>query len=184
MKIKKANAVVALVLIALLILHLAYEVWSYLRFYYNPVLTAWIGYGFVAATGLHVVLSIVSLVRGHDGSRLSVYPKENRRTIVQRLSAVCILALLFFHIKTGDWIAGHVGGFPLFVVLIILQLLFWLMVFLHIATSFSRALITLGLLSGRRAQRAVDVAVSILCAAAAVIAAMIVIRTQLFLFSM
>ena len=175
MRAKRANAVVALLMIAALLIHVVYEVWSYLTFYYNPLVTKLIAYGFAA---------LVVVFGQHDTKELRSYPKKNLRTIIQRDSAVMILLLLPWHIKTGDWIVTHTGGAALFHVLLVLQVLFYAMVFLHIATSFSRALITLGWLESRRTQRVIDGIVGVVCLAGLGFAAVVVIQTQFILFSM
>ena len=110
MRAKRANAVVALLMIAALLIHLAYEVWSYMTFYYNPLVTKLIAYSFVALVVVHILLSVSIVFGQHDSKDLRKYPKQNWRTIVQRVSAVMILLLLPWHIKTGDWIASHTGG--------------------------------------------------------------------------
>lgn len=184
MRAKRANAVVALLMIAALLIHVVYEVWSYLAFYYNPLVTKLIAYGFVALVVVHILLSVAIVFGQHDTKELRSYPKKNLRTIIQRVSAVMILLLLPWHIKTGDWIVTHTGGAALFHVLLVLQVLFYAMVFLHIATSFSRALITLGWLESRRTQRVIDGIVGVVCLAGLVFAAVVVIQTQFILFSM
>ena len=184
MKIKKANAAVGLLIIALLLVHVGYEVYMYLAFKYDPVTTAVIGYGFGALVMVHVVLSVYSVMKLHDGSRLRTYAKLNARTIVQRLSAAGILLLLPLHIKTGDWVASKTGGLAFFAFLMIAGVLFHAMLFLHIASSFSRALITLGLLESRKTQRILDVLAAVLCAGAFLYASSVIIPTQMFLFSM
>ena len=184
MRAKRANAVVALLMIAALLIHLAYEVWSYMTFYYNPLVTKLIAYSFVVLVVVHILLSVSIVFGQHDSHTLRSYPKQNARTIVQRGSAVMILLLLPWHIKTGDWIVTHTGGTSFFHILLVLQVLFWVMVLLHISTSFSRALITLGWLESRKTQRIIDVIVCAVCAAGMVLAAVVVIRTQFMLFSM
>ena len=184
MKIKKANALVGLLITALLLVHVTYEVIMYVTFQYDPVTTAVIGYGFGALVMVHVVLSILSLTKLHDGSRLKTYPKLNARTILQRASAAGILLLLPVHIKTGDWVASKTGGPGFFAFLMILGVLFHLMLFIHIAASLSRALITLGLIESRKTQRTVDILTALLCAAAFIFACRVIISTQIFLFTM
>lgn len=184
MRAKKANAVVALLMIAALLVHVVYEVWAYLTFYYNPLVTKLIAYSFVALVVVHILLSVSIVFGQHDGKDLRSYPKKNLRTVIQRVSAVMILLLLPWHIKTGDWIVTHTGGAALFHILLILQVLFWVMVFLHIATSFSRALVTLGWLESRKTQRAIDGVVGVICLAGLGFAAVVVIQTQFILFSM
>ena len=54
MYIKKANACLALITILILVLHAAYQMFSYVAFVYNPVLSAAFGFSLMAAMLLHV----------------------------------------------------------------------------------------------------------------------------------
>ena len=182
MRIKKINAALGLFAICLLIAHVAYELWSYIKFYYNPVMTKVFGFATAGVCVLHVILSAVIVFKMHDGSRLRTYPKVNIRTILQRASGCGILVCLPVHIFTGGLIAGHAGGPGLLTLLIAVQLLFWVMVFTHISVSFTRALITLGAVQSRRAQRIIDVIVWCVCGAGFIAASLVVIRVQMYLF--
>ncbi len=184
MRIKKANAVLSLFIIALLLIHMGYEFYSYLTFYYNPLVTKIISYGFAISVSVHVVLTIIIVTTRHDGSALRLYPKANIQTILQRASAAGILLLFPVHIKTGDLIAGHLVGEPVLYLLLAAQLLFWCMVMTHIAVSFSRALITLGVLESIKKKLVIDRIVWILCAIAFAASAAIVIRVQMALYYM
>ena len=183
-RLKKLNALLSLAALLLLAIHLSYELFSYLTFYYNPVMTNIIAYTFMGLAAAHGLLSVLILVRKHDGSALGVYPSANLRTILQRASAGLIVVLLPVHVKTGDWIANHAGGEWLLWLLIILQLLFWGAVLTHIAVSFTKALISLGVLQSTKTQRVLDLILWILCAAAFAVSCVIIIKTQIFLFHM
>ena len=69
-----------------------------------------------------------------------------------------------------------------FALVIALQLAFYGTIAVHIALSFSRALITLGLLGSRETQKRLDRLVCASCAAAMLAAAVIVVRGQLSMF--
>ena len=182
MKLKKTNAAISLLLIGLMIVHIVYELWSYLSFYYNPLITSVIGYGFAAVVLCHIILSVTAVFIKHDGSTLRMYPKANIGTIFQRASALVILVLFPVHIKTGDLIAKHAGGTGLLALLIVLQLLFWAALFTHITLSLSRAFVTLGVIQQIRTRKTVDLITAVLCVIGFIAAAVIVIRVQLFLF--
>ena len=182
MKYKKYNALIGLILIALLIVHLGYEVWSYKAFYYNPLVTKVLGYGFAVCVGIHALLSIYALAH-HESRQMRTYARYNVRTIIQRLSVVGLLALLPVHIKSGDWITGHKVSPAGFTVLMVLQVLFWLMIYLHVTTSFTRAVITLGLLENRSVQKKIDTAAAVLLAVFLIYAGIVIIQTQMFLYT-
>lgn len=184
MNIKKFNAAAGLILIALLIVHISYEVWSYLTFYYNPAVTRLIAWSFAGVTSIHIIMSAVSVAGKHDGSTLAKYPRMNLGTILQRGSALGILVLLPVHVKTGDWIAQHAVGNTGFIVLVILEILFWVMIGVHVTMSLSRALISLGLLENMKNKKTIDFMTGILCAAGISVSAYIIIVTQLVLLNM
>lgn len=182
--LKKINAILALISVFLLLAHVVYEIWSYMSFYYNPGMTVLIAYGFVTCVMLHIVISVFIVAYKHDGDALGKYPKKNIRTIIQRASAAGILVLLPFHIKTGDWVTSHFGGTVFFIVLIVLGVLFWAFTFLHVGSSLTRALITLGIIKERKTQKIIDWTVWVISAALFVASVIIVIKTQVILFNM
>ena len=184
MNLKRLNAILGLLLIALLLFHVGYEFWSYLTFYYNPRVTSIIAFGFACIVGLHVILSLLSVFVFHDGKGSVSYPQKNRGTLLQRISACGMLLFFPLHVFTGGLIAQHrVGSAGLFL-LLIAQLLFWACLFAHISCSLTRALVTLGCLSDMDQKKRIDRCVFIICALLFLAAAVIVIRTQLFLFAM
>ena len=184
MKVKKISAIFALMAVLLLFFHAAYEIWSFIKFYYNPAVTTGIAFGFVTCAILHGIMSMYALAVKHDGDTLKLYPKSNIRTIIQRLSVAGVLIILPFHIKTMDWISGHFGGKIFFIVLLILEVLFWGCTFLHVGASFTRALITLGILKERKTQKIIDGIIWVLCAVMFVASVYVIIKTQIFMFNM
>ena len=183
-RLKKINALLSLAALLFLLIHIGYELFSYITFFYNPVVTNIIAYAFMGCAALHGVLAVFILVQRHDGSTLGTYPAANLRTILQRASAALIVVLLPIHVKTGDWIANHAGGEWLLWLLVILQLFFWAAALTHIGTSLTRALISLGWLQNRKTQKVLDVIVWILCACAFAASCVVIIKTQFFLFHM
>ena len=95
---KKVNAVLGLTIIVLFLIHIMYEIYAYLTFYYNPVLTKIIAYSALAVTGLHVLCSIYTVYVSHDKGRGMKYPALNIRTLLQRISAVMIVVLMIISI--------------------------------------------------------------------------------------
>ena len=184
MKVKKINAVLGLLAIGLLFTRVIYEIYSYFTFYYNPKVTVIIAYGFVTCMMLHAVISMTMLGVIHDGNTIEKYPKENIRTILQRASVGGLLLLLPFHIKTGDWIAKKFGGFSFLVVLIILGVLFWAFTFIHVGASFTRALITLGIIKTSKTQKILDWIIWVICGILFLLSVFIIIKTQIALFYM
>ena len=183
-KLKKINAALGLLSLAGMLVHIGYTVFAYLTFYYNPAMKLLTAFPFMVATCLHAVCGMMVVFLHSDGTRLDMYPKQTLRTILQRVSAALILPLLFLHIKTFDLLQSTAATrqWLWFALLLISQPLFYGTALTHIAVSVTRALITLGWLTSRDRQKAIDRAIYILCAVIFVIATFVVLRTELAMF--
>lgn len=184
MKLKKINAALGLLSIAALLLHMGYTVFSYIAFYYNPTLKLLTAIPSMILICLHAVCGMLTVFLQADGTRLDLYPKQNIRTILQRVSAALMLPLLILHINTFGLLqsAAEAGQWFWFSLLMISQLLFYAVVLTHVAVSVTRGLITLGLLSSHDRQKRIDMVIYILCAAAFAAAAFVVLKTELAMF--
>lgn len=184
MKLKKVNAVLAILSVFALIVHVGYTDFAYLTMYYNPQLKLLTSLPFMIVTCLHAVCGMTSVFLQSDGSRLDLYPKQNIKTIIQRVSAALIFPLLILHINTFDLLrscaeSGNMFGF---VLLIISQPVFYAVIFAHTAVSFSRSLITLGLLASRERQKTLDRIAVTVSAVLFAVTAFAVIKGQLAMF--
>lgn len=184
MAIKKINSILSLLTILCFLAHSGYSAYSYLTLYYNPSLTKLFSIPLMVLVCIHAVLGMLTVFLLSDGTRLDLYPKENIRTIIQRVSAALILPFLFLHIKLYGLLktAGEEGQMPLFILLIAAQVLFFATVYIHIAVSLSRALITLGVLTSRKMQKGIDRIVYILCVILFLAVIVCVIKGQIAMF--
>jgi succinate dehydrogenase hydrophobic anchor subunit len=184
MKLKKINAALGLLSIAAMLLHIGYTVFAYLAFYYNPTLKLLTAIPFMVLACLHAVCGMLTLFLQSDGTRLELYPKQNARTILQRVSAALMLPLLILHINTFGLLqsSAEAGQWIWFALLMLSQPLFYGVVQTHIAVSVTRGLITLGWLSSTEKQKVIDRVVYILCALAFVVSTFVVVRTELAMF--
>ena len=184
MKLKKINAALGLLSIAAMLLHIGYTVFAYLAFYYNPTLKLLTAIPFMALACLHAVCGMLTLFLQSDGTRLELYPKQNARTILQRVSAALMLPLLILHINTFGLLqsSAEAGQWIWFALLMLSQPLFYGVMQTHIAVSVTRGLITLGWLSSTEKQKVIDRVVYILCALAFVVSTFVVVRTELAMF--
>ena len=184
MKLKKTNAALGLLSIAAMLIHIGYTVFAYLTFYYNPLLKQLTAIPFMALTCLHAICGMTAVFLQSDGTRLDLYPKQNLRTILQRVSAAVLLPLLILHINTFGLLQSSAGAgrWLWFALLLISQPLFYGTALTHIAVSVTRALITLGWLTSRDRQKTIDRIVYILCTAAFAIATFVVLGTELAMF--
>lgn len=183
-KLKKASAALGLLSCLSLLVHMGYSAFAYLTFYYNPTLKMITALPFMLFVCAHAICGMCSVFLQGDGTRLDVYSKPNLRTILQRVSAAFIFPLLIVHLRTFDLLSGasSSGNWTLLGFIVLLQVLFFAVVVVHTATSFSKGLITLGFLADRNAQKMLDRIVYALCAAAFAIATFAVLQGELAMF--
>ena len=184
MRLKKINAALGLLSIAAMLVHFGYTVFSYLMFYYNPVLKVLTAVPFMVLVCLHAICGMTSVFLKADGTRLDLYPKQNMRTILQRVTAALQLPLLILHINTFEMLKASAenGQWLWFGLLFIAQPLYYGTVLTHIALSFSKALVTLGWLTSPEKQKKIDRAAYIIGAVVFVISTVVVLWTELAMF--
>ena len=184
MRLKKINAVLALLSVLTLLIHMGYNIFSYITLYYNPVLSRLTALPFMTVVCLHAVCGMCSVFLLGDGTSVNIYPKQNKGTVIQRVSAAFIFPLLIIHINTFSLLEKiSSGGRPWqFILIAVIQVLFFSVLASHIAVSVSRAFVTLGLLSNMKKKKTMDTVVCILCAVLTVIAAASVIRGEIIMF--
>lgn len=180
MNIKKWNARLSLLTIALLLIHEGYQLYAYLTFYYNPTLSKVSGFVTAGCFVLHGILSAICIFALHD-SKTVAYKKRNIRTLLQRISAVMILVLLPIHIFSFSLLQSSIGGIG-YVFIEAVQIIFYAALSCHIALSFSNALITLGRLSDIKKKRIIDMVVLIICALLFIAVSVIITTTHVKIF--
>ena len=144
MRIKKLNAWLALITAALLLIHETYQLFAFILFYYNPVITKILGYSLASVFILHGILSACCIFALHD-SKTITYKKMNIRTVLQRISGLAMILLLPLHI-CSFLLLQRSAGTIIFYLLLASQVLFYAAINCHVAVSFSNAFITLGYL--------------------------------------
>lgn len=186
MKLKKLNAVLGLLLAAVCLTHITLEV------YYGTTLkdilkllklTAHICGGICFT---HALISVYMVFFVHERpKRGTAYPKENIQTLIQRLSAAAMFILLFFHTMLSKMLTTHrENGLWFFIICITVAILFFATVFLHISVSFTRALITLGLITSRETQRKIDRVLWVLMILGFLAASILLTRAYYHLFNL
>ena len=183
-KLKRTNAVLGLLTVILLFIHTGFNVFCYMTMFYDPVLKSIFSLPLIVVFCLHAVLGMSLVFMNSDGTGLVLYPGYNKYTIAQRISAALLFPVLLIHLRTFAFMgtSAEAGNAVVIIILIIVEVLFFGTVFTHISVSFSRALITLGLLSSREKQRRIDKAMIIICAVFFIVSVIAVVRTQLIMF--
>ncbi len=184
MKLKKINAYLALLTTLTLVIHILYNIYSYLTFYYNPALKMLTAIPFIVLCCCHSVTGMCSLFLLSDGTRLDVYQKENIRTVLQRITAALIFPLLFIHINTFGFLSrlSESNKWGLFALVIIVQILFYTVSIAHASLSFSKAFITLGFPVTCTTLRKMDLVAEIAGFVLFAVASYAVVRGQLLMF--
>ena len=182
MKRKRMNAVLSLLSIIALLIHIGYSSYCYLAYYYNPFLKYVFSIPVMVLVALHAVLSMWFFLLHPDGSTPDLYPEMNKRTHIQRISAILILPALFMHLYTYHLLQYFAQKTAVWLILAV-EVLFFGTVFIHTAVSFSRAWITLGIISSSEAQKKMDRAVYMICLLAFVFCICSVVRVQIMMFA-
>ena len=184
MKLKKINAALGLISIVTMLVHIGYTDYAYLAFYYNPTLKRLTSLPFMVVACLHAVCGMAAVFLQSDGTRMDLYPKQNLKTVIQRLTAALILPLLFLHIKTYDLLRSSAEGgqWLAFALLMLSQPLFYADVLAHASLSLSRSLISLGWLSSREGQVRLDRIAVAVGAVVFAITVFAVVKGQLAMF--
>ncbi len=184
MKLKKLNAAVSLLTVLAMLVHVGYTAFAYLAFFYDPLLKKLTAAPFMILVCAHAVMGMTAVFLQTDGTRADLYPRLNRGTVIQRVTAALIFPMLILHMNTFRILSGaaEAGRTGLFWLVLLVQPLFYAVVLSHAAVSCAKALITLGLLSDRGLQKRIDRAVYIIFAAVFCIAAYAVLRGQLTMF--
>lgn len=165
---------------------MGYNFIAYLTFYYNPVLKYVTALPFIVLVCAHAVCGMCSVFLMGDGTRLDLYRKKNKNTIIQRVSAALIFPLLIIHIKTFELLSQSAknGNWWLFWGLIVVQILFFAVVTVHTSLSFSKACITLGMISDEKKLALVDKIVWCIYGTVFVAVSVAVVRGQLIMFGL
>ena len=184
MKLKKFNAILAVLSAVALVVHMGYTSYAFLAMYYNPTLKGITCGPFIICACLHGILGMCSVFLLGDGTRLDIYKKQNRRTIIQRVSSTLIFPLLIIHLKSFELLkqTSSEGKWALFILCILIQICFFTVVVIHTMVSVSKAFITLGLLEDREKQKKIDKIIFAFFAAILLFAGVVIVRGELQMF--
>ena len=158
MKLKRINAVLGLFSVLFLLAHIGYTVFSALTKGENPVLLEITIASLMLCMLAHAVCGMLSVFLLGDGTRLDLYPKQNRMTVVQRVTAALLFPLLLVHQEASMLLTACAAGgmWVPFALLLLLQVAFYADVLAHAGVSLSRAFITLGWMTSREKQKKTD----------------------------
>ncbi len=180
MNFKKTNAVLGLITIFLMTAHAVYQMFAYITFYYNPLVSKLTGFILLGVVVLHVILSMLIVFTKTDSVTVT-YKRRNIRTVIQRVSAMMMVILLPVHVFEFELLKRNAGSAVKYLIELTL-ILFYAALMLHISMSFSNALITLGLLEDMKKKKIIDTVVMIISIAIFTGASVITLSVQLKMF--
>ena len=181
MKLKKINAVLALLTTLTLLSHIGYNTYVYISLNYDETMATLTRMPFMACVCLHAVCGMCCVFLLGDGTRALDYPGLNKRTLIQRISAALIFPLLIIHLDTTGYLVQNAedGKLALFWLLIFLQILFYVVIALHTATSFPKAFVTLGWISSTDTEKRLSRITYIVMTVTIVIASIAIVRYEI-----
>lgn len=162
---KKINAVCSWLLMGCLLGHLTTMSYSMLTGWYDYFICKTLAHMTAGVFFLHVILSLCIVFFLHDGTSVSYYWRQNRKTMLQRAGGVAMICLVHSHVKNYGFIVSGTPLSPLSKAgMIAAELLFWGCLFTHTALSVSKSCISLGLIRTEKAERRIDRAAMLICA--------------------
>ncbi len=180
MRLKRANAVLSIIITVLLVVHAGYESIAFCMMYYQPLLSKITGYLVAGTVTVHAVISVICVFVLHD-SKSVLYLRLNLRTVIQRICAILMVVLLPVHIFAFDLLKGSAGSFG-YILTEAAQVLFYAALFAHVAVSFGKSLVTLGKLEKETTRRRLDVILAVLCLLSFLVISVITITTHAKMF--
>ena len=174
MRLKKVNAVLALITILIFLDHSVYQTVSYVFLLERNKSTYIVG-GFLAIFFIaHAVISMIIVFGRNDTVKIE-YTKQNVKTVLQRDLGLLSFLLVWLHMVVAKFMPN--------IVLAILQVIFFCVLFVHIAVSFSKSLVTLGVVQDMNKLKIIDRVTAIVCTALCLVMSTVVVTSQCGLFA-
>ncbi|MBR5338119.1 MAG: hypothetical protein IK152_09065 [Lachnospiraceae bacterium] len=182
MKLKKANALLAILTMATLVIHAGYQSIAYILFFHDTMISFILGKVITVSVLCHIILSVIIVLVLHDSKTIS-YPGQNIKIILQRISAVGIGAHLLAHTHSFEKLLASFGT-HVYILTEIMQIIYFAFLFIHIGTSLTNAFITLGCLDDIDKKKKIDHVIWVVCGIFFVGISILIPTVRLKLFSM
>lgn len=162
MKLRKINAVLALLTTVLLLAHaISVAVWMFSKGKIIPIGGHTLPKVLIWVTVAHVLVCIALMIFAHADNKIKKgrnYPKLNIPTMIQRISGVLMIVFTRLHIAGAKGVIN-----PPRIINAIASPFFFILVMAHIAVSGSKAFVTLGI-GNAGFIRFSDVFIKVICA--------------------
>ncbi len=161
---KKANAIVGLLATVVFLTHAMTMSYSFMTGWYNFAICKGLAYATMIIVSVHILLSVINIFFLHDQTYISKYKKRNVKTIIQRATAIIIVILLHAHVKTYTFIpAKEMLSIAMKARIIIVELIYFASIYTHVSISFSKSLISLGLIRSDKAEKNINNTAVVVC---------------------
>lgn len=160
--VRRLNALLGATLYVVIVIHVVLGCYMLLTGGYVPVLKLFARIA-VVLIALHLLLGIVFFIRSCRGAAVFKHPALNKRFWAQRISALGVIAIVFWH--AGSFGGVTANGYELFAwdpVRLGLSLLFVACLGVHLATSAPALALSLGITAGKGPLRAVQTLLALL----------------------
>lgn len=168
MKIKKLNAIFTWIVTALVIAHVAGTCVMVVRRMAGLARVEAIARAVeiipratMTVAIMHAILSIAMIFTVQE-NKMITYTAANKRTIIQRATADISLIMLILHVVFVSGADGQIGTVRL-IFSILIDVIFYVAMFTHLSVSFSKSLITLGVISTDAAEAKANKIASVVC---------------------
>lgn len=163
---KKINSVISLLIILTITGHIVTTMVYLLTGFRIEILSNIFARGTYGLVLGHILLSVGMLIFKHDAKPVpGKYTRLTLRVWIQRGSGLFMLILLHAHISQMVKVLNAKPiDEPGKVVFLLINILFFATIFTHVAVSFSRAFVSLGIITDDQIINKIDVATYIVCA--------------------
>ena len=154
---KKVNACITWVLTLLFFSHLLVMSYSLSTGWYDYTICKTLARATGIVISIHALLSIIIVFFLHDGVKIGYHAKRNTKTIIQRTTAIIILLFVHLHVKAfGFIVQGTSLSVANKIFILVTEIIFFGANFLHLTVSFSKSLITMGLLRSDEREKLIN----------------------------
>ena len=172
MKLKKVNAAAGLLTALILMCHAGMMCVSLYTGWYNFILCKSFAHMTESLLIIHAACSLIIMFFYNDGTSVALYRKDNKSLIIQRASALLMIVLIHMHtVAYAHMATGEILTTSKAIRLWVFEIIYIVTVMTHFAVSFSKAFVTLGLISSQKKFCIMQKIVYAVCTVAAIAAA-------------
>lgn len=164
MIMKKFNAVITWLITLFLLIHVGIVARCFLFGTGDYIPHKIAAEGLATCVFLHIIMSIIMVLYRHEGKNFFKYAKVNKVLVIQRVTGFVIMIIVFIHMNAFKLITlGQPLELGTKIFTLVTETIFFLAICIHLAYSFSKSLITMGLIRTENAKKKADIAAKVVC---------------------